>query len=224
MRRVSSREPADDAVEPVTRALEALGLAIDRPQLRFGASAIDAGAIADLRPEEAVAVAASVASRRAEFASGRTLLRRVLGVDVAVPVGADRRPVLPPDVTASVAHDADLVIVAVARDQPFTVGIDVERVGAVDRTLVPIVLRPDEPGIDPTLAFCAKEAVYKAWSMAGGRFLEHHDVRLSIVGPTVHAEVLAVGPDDPTVRIGGGWATTAGRYVVLVVAEPVGAR
>jgi 4'-phosphopantetheinyl transferase EntD len=221
---VASCEPLDEAVAEVTQALDALARRLDRAEIRFGASVIDPGAIGELRPEEAVAVEAAVASRRAEFASGRVLLRRLLDVDVAIPAAVDRCPVLPAGVTASVAHDAGLVIVAVARDDRFTIGVDLERSGVVDEALAPVVLRTDESGLDPTVAFCAKEAVYKSWSMAGGRFLEHQDVRIAIDGEMIRAEVISPRRDDPSLLFSGGWTSVCGRCVVLVVAERVDAR
>ncbi len=216
--------PSDETVEHVARALERLGRAIGRPMLRFGVATVDAGAVEQLWPVEAAAVHAAVPSRRAEFASGRALLRRTMGLDVAVPIGPDRRPVLPAGVAASVAHDAELVVVVVApvtAGARRTLGIDVERTDAVDAALAPVVVRADEGPLDPTLVFCAKEAAYKAWSMAGGRFLEHHDVRIVVDGATLHAEVVHHHPADPCIALHGGWVAAAGRYLTVIAAEPV---
>lgn len=216
-------EPSDEIVEHVVQALAELARAIDQPMLRFGAATVDPAAVQQLWPVEAAAVNAAVASRRAEFASGRALLRRVMGLDVAVPIGPDRRPVLPAGVAASVAHDAELVVVVVApavADTPRTLGIDVERADAVDAALAPVVVRADEGSLDPTLAFCAKEAAYKAWSMAGGRFLEHHDVRIGVDGVALRAEVVHHLPADPSIALHGGWVAAAGRYLTVITAEP----
>jgi 4'-phosphopantetheinyl transferase EntD len=205
------------------RALGDLVAGLDRPACRSGVAVIaDTADVAALHPTEAVAVERAVAGRRAEFVAGRALLRRLLddghGEPVVVPAAPDRRPVLPAGVIASLAHDDEFVVAIAERDAPagVTVGVDLERVGAVGAELAATVLRDDEAGLDPTVAFCAKEAAYKAWSMAGGPLLEHHDVHVTLVGATFTADVDAA-LDGPAMSLAGRWAVAAGRVLTVAV-------
>jgi 4'-phosphopantetheinyl transferase len=76
--------------------------------------------------------------RRAEFVSGRTLLRRVLArrlgvspVDVPLTVDPSGRPTLPEEaeLRASLAHSGGLLLAAVARS---SVGVDLEAIRQID--------------------------------------------------------------------------------------------
>ena len=110
-----------------------------------------------------------MAKRRHEFATGRALLRQLIGSDVAIPVGPDRAPVLPAGVRASLAHDHGLAVAAVTTDPRVrALGIDIEPVDPLPPDIATVVLRPDEVGLDAHHAFTMKEAAYKAWSRLGG--------------------------------------------------------
>lgn len=165
---------------------------------------------------EREAVATAVDHRRDEFATGRALLRSLMGLDVPIPVAPDRRPVLPPGVVASLAHDDEFAVAVVARSDRAadlgSVGIDIEPARPLDPGVVAVIARPDEDGIDPLLLFCAKEAVYKAWSQQGGGFLEHQDVRVTVVGGTFTASVV-----DHASVLDGGWSEAVGRCVTVAV-------
>lgn len=139
-------------------------------------------------------------------------MRCLIGRDVELPIGHDRRPVLPDGLVGSLAHDHQIAIAVLApRDRFTALGIDLEPSRPIDDEMAEIILRPEESAIDPLLAFCLKEAAYKAWSNAGGGFLEHHDVSIVLDGSRFVAVVL---PSRLTLQ--GGWAHVAGRWIAHV--------
>jgi 4'-phosphopantetheinyl transferase EntD len=175
---------------------------------------INDGDIAFLHPVELAAVEHAVAKRRREFATGRVLLRALCGATDPIPVGADRAPVVPSGISASLAHDAEYAIAAVTRDASLVLGIDLEPATPLDREVAALVLRPDEDGIDPHLGFTLKEAAYKAWSRGGGRMIDHHEVRLSVDRDSFRAEVFHEG-----FVLDGRYTRALGRWIALVVAR-----
>ena len=181
-----------------------------------GVAAIDERDVEAMFPEEAAAVAGAVPSRRREFASGRVLLRSLIGQSVPIGVAPDRAPRWPVGMTGSVAHDAAAVAAAAA---PVSVtaglGVDLEAVGPMSAEEAAVVLHDGDDPVDPRLGFVLKEAAYKAWSATGGRFLEFHEVSLRVEPGTVLAEV--VGGE---MTLSGRWAEAGGRWVALVVAPP----
>ncbi|MAT06098.1 MAG: hypothetical protein CL424_13750, partial [Acidimicrobiaceae bacterium] len=112
----------------------------------------------------------------------------------------------------SVAHDEHIAVaVAVLSGaRHLAIGVDIEPWATFPAEVGPVVVRPDEGGIDPCLAFCVKEAAYKAWSAHGGGLLGHDDVRITIDGERANARVVADGVD-----IAGVWASGAGRCLAL---------
>ena len=182
--------------------------------VRIGAAPIDPADEARLHPDEAAIVASAVAKRRREFASGRALLRRLLGTDGPVTVLASRAPQVPAGVAASLAHDDEVVVAVVSTDASVAaLGVDVEPVGAVGDDVADAVRRDEERELDPTWVFVAKEAMYKAWSTGGGRFLRHDEVRVVPgEGGAFTATVVAEGREFI-----GRSAVAGGRVVALVV-------
>lgn len=149
-------------------------------------------------------------ARRREFASGRALLRMLIGDDVAIPIGADRRPVLPAAVRASLAHDRAFVVAAMSKSARIErLGIDLETVQRLAPADAALIVRPDEGDLDPTLAFVLKEAAFKAWSGAGGRMLDHHDVRVRVTDGFFDATILK------SMELTGAWASVGDRFVAL---------
>jgi 4'-phosphopantetheinyl transferase EntD len=191
--------------------------------VRTGSRRIDPADVDLLHPIERSLVAQAVPRRRAEFATGRVLLRQLIGTTEPILVGPDRAPVLPPGVTASLAHDHEFAVAAVDPRERLVLGVDVEATVPLERSVAELILRPDEAGIDAHLAFTLKEATYKAWSRMGGRLLEHQDVRLdttlgsfaagSFVAGSFVAEVIGSG-----VRLEGRYAQAGGRWVALALA------
>jgi 4'-phosphopantetheinyl transferase EntD len=140
------------------------------------------------------------------------LLRSLLDDDIAMPMGADRRPVLPVGVRASLAHDGDLVVAVVTRSHcVVALGLDLEPVARLAPSEAALVVRPDESGLDASLAFCLKEAAYKAWSAPGRRVLEHHDIKVAIRGDKFGATVLS----GKTEHV-GAWTRVSERWLALV--------
>jgi enterobactin synthetase component D len=178
-----------------------------------GARLITANDLASLSPAERSLVDRAVPSRQAEFATGRELLRGLLGSRAEILVGPTRAPLLPPGVVASLAHDSAVAVAAVGRNAGLiSLGIDVEPVTDLTDDEAGLILRRDESHIDPCLAFSLKEATYKAWSTAGGRLLEHHDVQLHVETDRFEACVVE---DGRVFR--GGYSRVADRYLALVV-------
>jgi 4'-phosphopantetheinyl transferase EntD len=202
---VTDSRPADPAV--VEHALRQLV----PPGTLTGAALIDERDITELLPVELDVVRSATRARRAEFASGRVLLRRLLGTDVAIPVDGGRRPILPAGVAASLAHDRTFVVGVMTRSVRTALGIDIERVGAVESEEVAVVMRDDDAPAAADLVFTIKEAAYKAFSNAGGRMLEHHDVRVAIDGGAFTAQVLAGGAliDGRFVQVLERWLAVA---------------
>jgi 4'-phosphopantetheinyl transferase EntD len=199
------------------QAVEGLGHAlwsIAPAGVTVGARRIDSADVTALFAEEQRAVARAVIRRRDEFATGRALLRSLIGRHLAIAVAANRGPVLPPGVRGSLAHDREFAVAAITRDPLITsIGIDIEPMTALAPGMCPLILRRDERDLDAHLAFTLKEATYKAWSALGGRMLDFHEVRLDIAGSWFQADVVA-----EHARFHGRFATATGRWVALVVA------
>ncbi len=178
-----------------------------------GARAIDRADLDLLHDSERGLVANAVARRRHEFASGRVLLRDLLGTGDVIPIGPRRAPVLPAGSVGSLAHDRAVVVAAISHEPGIAaIGIDVEPDETLPADMTRIILREDEAGIGAHLAFTLKEAAYKAWSNSGGRMLDHHEVRLTVDGGRFVATVL---PDGR--RLDGRFTTAGGRHLALVV-------
>lgn len=187
------------------------------PPVRVGWRRIDARDLSSLHDVERARIERAVALRQREFASGRALLRDLIGRRVAIPVAADRRPILPSGIRASLAHDREVVVAAVTEDPAITaLGIDVEPASPLGSEIADLVLRPDEAGIDAHLAFTLKEAAYKAWSTLGGRILDHHDVRLTAADGSFTADVI-----DEACTFTGRWVKAGVRWLALVVAREI---
>jgi len=195
--------------------LDAALAAVTPANVRVGWRAINADDLGSMHAEERAHVARAVDQRQREYASGRALLRALIGRPVPIPSRPDRTAVLPKDVRGSLAHDNELVV-AVLSDDPsvVAVGVDVEPLTTLSEDIAQQILRSDEAGADALEAFTMKEAVYKAWSALGGPMLDHLDVRLSVDGLHFTAEVVGTAA---TLR--GRWAVAAGRVIAVVVVE-----
>ena len=182
------------------------------PQLRSGVRRIAEVDEQRLFDVELQTMARFAPSRAREFAAGRLLLRELLGAAVAIPVAANRAPVLPAGFVGSLAHD-DQFVVAVVSDvcQVGALGIDIEPMDRLSPEVSRLVLRPDET-IDAHLAFTLKEAAYKAWSSLGGAPLEHHDIRVHIDDGSFTAHMVT-----GQARVTGLYRAVAGRWIAQVV-------
>ena len=165
-------------------------------------------------PEEQQLVANAVASRRAEFFSGRhfarVALRHVNCLDTPILRGEKGDPLWPENVLGSISHDLGQVIVAVmAAASHRGIGIDLVLDSArVDSSLEYLIARPDElnslsqvaAGVPVlALAFSLKESVVKAISPTIDRYLDFMDIDLSLE----HGRLSAYLKDfDVTLRCG----------------------
>jgi 4'-phosphopantetheinyl transferase EntD len=184
------------------------------PAVESGVRAIDASDIARLGAGERALVAGAVDKRQREFATGRRLLRELIGIDAPIMVGAGGRPMLPAGTVGSLAHDRDVAVAVVSRSARIVaMGVDIEPDHELPPDVTRLILRPDEVGIDPHMAFTLKEAAYKAWSAMGGTMLDHHDVRLHVSAGRFVAQVVGAAVD-----LDGSWTTVAGRHLAVVVA------
>lgn len=208
-------------IHPVTSALAALlpaGLEVVGHAETFDALALDV---------ERELTGKMVASRRDEFLTGRSCARaalRRLGVpDSALVPGPDRAPRWPEGIVGSISHTAGFCLAAVGpADRFFAVGIDVEKRGAVGPHLESYVATEQEARVFGTLedwrtiAFSAKESVFKAINPRTGIWLEFHDVVLTTLEePRFVAEVTPKG--KPAFGVTGGFALTDDFVVSAVV-------
>lgn len=169
-----------------------------------------------LLPAEAQAVARAVPKRRHEFALGRRALRGALAQaghalpeDRPIAARPDRQPDLPQDMRASLSHSGGLCIAIAAPPGGPSVGIDIE---PGDRHIpegLAEVVAPYRMATDqPMLAFCAKEAMFKAQYPLTGRMLDFSQVPAVIRGDRVRA---CLGDR----LIGARWGAATG-YVLAI--------
>lgn len=148
-----------------------------------------------LMPGEEVAVARAIPKRRHEFALGRLALRMALAEaghdlppDRPIPSRADRRPDLPDGIRASLSHGgAFCVAVASPVGGPW-VGVDIESATrSAPEGLAESIAPYRMTGDAPLLAFCVKEAMFKAQFPLTGRMLDFSDVPAVIRGGRARA-------------------------------------
>lgn len=122
----------------------------------------------------------SVAKRQAEFLAGRLCAREAMrqldGRQHVPSIGEDRAPVWPQDLCGSITHSSGSAAAIVANKQSWRgLGMDLEQLMSDDRAsrLAGEILTPDEmqrmaanagqpPGLQVTLTFSLKEALFKA--------------------------------------------------------------
>lgn len=173
--------------------------------------------LSELFPEERAGISRAVPKRQAEFAGGRLAARaalRQLGLpDVAIPKGADRAPVWPEGVVASITHTEGLCLAMAARARDWRgLGIDLE----VDRPMRSELIRsiasvPELARLSPmpfsragVRIFSAKEAAYKAqYPLTGALFgFESMESRLPLGAMRMVAEMgLGAGATLPMLQI-----------------------
>lgn len=153
------------------------------------------GDLLKLWPIERAGILNAIPRRQREFAAGRTAVREAM-VQIgwspqAIPCAADRSPIWPNGLTASITHN-DRVCVAIAghSDQVYAMGIDVEEDLALDSAFwetlctsgelaAMTLLHPSERGRRVTRLFCIKEAFYKWQFPQTKRMLDFCDVEVS---------------------------------------------
>jgi 5-formyltetrahydrofolate cyclo-ligase len=179
-----------DGATTCTFDLDVLLQSLAPSPLIAGVRRINPSDIRDLTASESEVVSRAVDARRAEFASGRALLRFLLGQGVEIMTAQNGSPLLPDGWAGSLAHDHEFVVglvgpVSVVR----SVGIDLEPIQELGDDVAGLVIRPDDRVPDPLTGFVSKEAVYKAWSCIGGGMIEHHDVSVVASGSQFVANV-----------------------------------
>lgn len=215
----------------MSRALEAGAHAL---QQRFGAEVLCAVASVDgdargLWPAERALVAAAVPARLREFCAGRVQARALLarlGFEPAPLLSAgDRAPRWPAGAIGSIAHDARLCVVAVARTGRYSaLGVDVEPDEPleqplwptlfVERELASLAERPcGERGRLARLLFSAKECVYKCTRAVVGRPLGFHDLEIELDVPGRGFRARCSNGSSANVRFAGFHFTCAGSVV-----------
>lgn len=166
---------------------------------------------AGLTPGEAALVERAVPKRRAEFATGRHLLRQLMEQDVEILRTPSRAPLFPSAVVGSLSHDDGIALGAIASASDVAaIGIDVEIERELPGDMEALIVRPDDMSPDAISAFVAKEAAYKAWSSLGGAMLEHHDVHVRIDGSSYVAWL------SNELQVDGRLVRAAGRVLASV--------
>jgi 4'-phosphopantetheinyl transferase EntD len=195
---------------------------------------------AELFPQERIAIAQAIESRRREFATGRACARAALArlgqPAVAVLRGPRGAPQWPEGVTGSITHCAGYRAAAVglARDV-VSLGVDAEPNEALpDHGMLELValceervrlgeLAAEMPGICwDRLLFSAKESIYKTWYPLARSWLgfESADIVIDPRGGTFTARLLVPGPlvnGSPLTQLDGRWLAHQGFLVTAVV-------
>jgi enterobactin synthetase component D len=139
----------------------------------------------------------AIVKRRAEFLAGRfcaaQAMRRLRGYHLPVAIRPDRSPAWPDGLVGSISHTDGLAFAGVAEARYCrSLGLDLEwEMGAeVAIQVAPLVLDDAEWRLRPsqlsntafaTLAFSAKEALYKAIYPITNQTMDFHDARLLAV-------------------------------------------
>lgn len=192
---------------------------------------------------EASAVSGAVASRRHEFAAGRACARRALSeLGVApgpIPVGPKGEPQWPAGTTGSISHcSAGCAAMAAPTSAFGGIGLDLEVDQPLPNGVVDVVATGRErewlgragPGPSwDTLVFVIKESAYKAWYPSTRRWLEFHDVDVSIDPATnsFTAAISAPAKDHRARRrfdgrVEGGFALLDGLLVAVSLLPAAG--
>lgn len=183
----------------------------------FGCAVLALDGVAQpLLPDEAVAVTRAIERRRQEFAIGRMALRmsiRQAGHDLpaTVPIAAraDRQPDLPDGIAASLSHSGSYCLAIAAPPGGPSVGVDIEPCDrALPQGLADVVAPYRMVGDMPLLAFCAKEAMFKAQYPLTARMLDFSAVPVVFRGDRVRG---CMG----TRLIGARWGIAADYYLAI---------
>jgi 4'-phosphopantetheinyl transferase EntD len=137
----------------------------------------------------------SVTRRRAEFLAGRIAAKRALALlgvgDFHVGVGTHRNPIWPVGILGSITHNSHTAVCAVARMKSVSaLGIDLEHqvsLGTANNIKQSIIDRTEEAVLRKipipfetafTLAFSAKESLFKAIYPDVGRYFDFDSAKI----------------------------------------------
>ena len=173
------------------QALDAVAV----PGLLIGHRVISPGDGDALRAAEAASISSSIANVRRASGAARTVARNLLAQlghpEAQVPKDAGGAPVWPAGVVGSLAHDDEIAVAAVGLRRDFaSVGIDVERAGALAADMLALVATQSERRriaddlVKAKLLFALKEAVYKAVYPLDRLFLEFGDIEVDLAAGT----------------------------------------
>jgi len=148
-----------------------------------------------LRAAEAASISSSIANVRRASGAARTVARSLLAQlghpEAQVTKGTGGAPVWPVGVVGSLAHDSEIAVAAVGLRRDFaSVGIDVERAGALAADMLALVAtqserrRIEDDLVKAKLLFALKEAVYKAVYPLDRVFLEFGDIEVDLATST----------------------------------------
>ncbi len=182
--------PLQDLAQQITN-LDAVG---DCTLLSSVGCRVAVGRVQDhtlaLSPREREQVEGAVASRRAEYSTGRFLAKRALGrlgIDAPSILSAGRRPLWPAGAVGSITHSRRYALAAVCPRSDFVgVGIDLERTNRVTDRIAPKTMTERElvgaaagwPPHSRTANFSAKEAVFKAVNPIVGLMIGFKEVEI----------------------------------------------
>ena len=179
-------------------------------------------------------IARSVARRQAEFLCGRIVAHealRQLGVEgwrAPIGIGSARQPLWPRGVSGSISHAGDIAAAVVApASRHAALGMDVEQVasGSALQAITALSVDADECALleraggalrldeSITLAFSAKESLYKAAFASVGRFFGFEAARVTAFDPAAMRLTLTIAES-----LGGGFEP--GRCCELRFARP----
>ncbi len=176
-------------------------LAPEFPQAVFRIQPVD-DYCSELAPSERDTIAKAVQGRKEQYSTGRYLAHNALlelGVnEPRVITGTHRQPIWPRGIVGSISHTTHSAAVAVASAEHYLgIGIDLELKRRVESDLVPKILTQPERSryrsIDPTLIFCAKEAVFKLLFPLQEQYLDFLDIEILLRDRSAGFTATAVG-------------------------------
>ena len=135
----------------------------------------------------------AVNSRKASFLAGRYCVQTIfdrLGVKFEVAMASNRAPIWPAGYTGSITHTKDRAFaVALPSSQMTSIGVDIERIMSLEKAKKiegqiiddqeSAILGIEDFGMKVSLAFSAKESVYKCIAPMTGRFYNFSDVHIT---------------------------------------------
>jgi 4'-phosphopantetheinyl transferase EntD len=185
-----------------------------------------------LWPEETSFTDSFAMERLRTFSAGRFCARKAMELmghpAMPIPMGDDRAPVWPAGITGSISHTQGLAgaLICSTGHHP-SIGLDIERRAAVDRSLWDILFDEQElqfiasaavPDELATLFFSLKESYYKMQYPLTHRFLDFRDVRIEYGPEGVQIKRLRSLPEAaPGHRT--GHLFTPGFIITWVLAE-----
>ena len=220
-------------MQDLARQITGLDAAGDCTVLSSAGCRVAVGRVQDhihaLSSREREQLAGAVASRRAEYSTGRYLAKQALGrlgIDTSSIPAEDRRPIWPAGVVGSITHSRHYALAAVCPRSHFAgVGIDIERTNRVTDKIAPKTMTEHElagtdagwPPFPRTANFSAKEAVFKAVNPIVGLMIGFKEVEIVWHQEEAGFSARYIGPNPENAIMERGEGT------VFSLAEHIGA-